>query len=643
MITDKFVKGYAVLRSEWFSDNIIDEYIPFVSTIIIENNIDEIDEVLLTKRLNEKYNNIFQESFVKQVLSQAVKKGIIINNRGKYLANKNEAQKYIIRKESFDYDLKLLVNDYVNYAKQQNCHISADAAEDMILKFVDNYDDRVLYNNIEDISIGDNVFLYHWCKYIIGLKDGNQKIYDFLIGLCFGNLVKNALFYANDAKDSFSNLTIYLDTPMVFALLGMDTPERALSYKTLINKCIKVGITVRVFDQNFEEAKGIMERASRWAMSSQYDPSKANKVSQFFFETNMSTEDISEYIHDFEAQLNSLGITKEETNYVSEENSFQLDEEKLFNEIKAEYGRRALKYTSEAEYDNAIQTDVRSIVMVQRKRAGSYSTELKSAKCIFVTTNGVIAKVSKDYTLTSEITKDKIPTCITADLFGTLLWMNYPEKNDYTSQKLLADCKALLKASPAMIAKFNLELEKAYSRRDKDLTEEKFLFLRSHPIVQRLLLDATSGDYTQFDSNTWRQVYDRIVSSAQFEGEKKYEEEKEKHNQTKNELEQANISIKEASEREQILNNRLQEQSNKYSLTLAKIVAVLIYAVPYVAISLVVIFIQSLFVDWSAKGIVLGALTVLLVVLLPIFYKKLVNKLQIKFIKKINANNENAK
>ena len=34
----------------------------------------------------------------------------------------------------------------------------------LILDFVDKYDDRVLYNNIDDIAIDDNVFLYHWCK-----------------------------------------------------------------------------------------------------------------------------------------------------------------------------------------------------------------------------------------------------------------------------------------------------------------------------------------------------------------------------------------------------------------------------------------------------------------------------------------------
>lgn len=628
MITDKFVKGYAVLKSKWFSKNILDEYIPFIATIIIENKIIEIDEITLTSKLNEKYSNVFQENFVRQILSQAVIKGAIINNRGKYIVNIEEMEKYVIRKDSFDYDFDILINDFLEYAKRYQYFPSKEETKRLVYDFIDKYDDRVLYNNIEDISIDDNVFLYCWCKYIVEIKDGNQNINDFFIGLCFGNLVKNALFYARETKTNYTNLVLYLDTPMIFALMGMDSPERELSYKTLLDKAVKIGMNIRVFDQNFEEAKGIIERAARWAFSDQYNPELANKVAQFIYESGMNVEDVAEYIHDFEAKLNSIGITKEETSYIAEEHEFQADEKRLFEDIKAEYGHRALKYNTEAEYNNSIQTDVRSLVMIQRKRAGVYSTDLNSSKYIFITTNGVIAKVSKDYTLSDELTKDKIPTCITADMFGTLLWMNYPEKNVYFKQKLVADCKALLKASPQMIAKFNIELEKAYKHQDKDLTEEKFLFLRSHPIVQKFLLDATSGDYSQFDTNTWRAVYDRIVASAEYNGEKKYIEEKEKHEITKQELQQANEKIEEHIETERKLTEKLDQFEGREILRRARFLAILAYAVPYGVVSLAIILTNNLFVNWSIKGICLGVITIIVGALLPAFYQKLENRIK---------------
>ena len=44
MITNRFLKGYAVIKSQWVNGNILDEYIPFLATIIISENMGSIDE-----------------------------------------------------------------------------------------------------------------------------------------------------------------------------------------------------------------------------------------------------------------------------------------------------------------------------------------------------------------------------------------------------------------------------------------------------------------------------------------------------------------------------------------------------------------------------------------------------------------------
>ena len=66
--------------------------------------------------------------------------------------------------ESFDYDFGLLVDSFIEYVNKNCFFPSKDEVMRLILDFVDKYDDCVLYNNIDDIAIDDNVFLYHWCK-----------------------------------------------------------------------------------------------------------------------------------------------------------------------------------------------------------------------------------------------------------------------------------------------------------------------------------------------------------------------------------------------------------------------------------------------------------------------------------------------
>ena len=79
MNTDKYVKCYAVIRSKWVSDNLFDAYLPFVVTIIKEKNMIDIDETILCQEIQKKYNLFLQPAIIRQILSHAMSKKIIIN------------------------------------------------------------------------------------------------------------------------------------------------------------------------------------------------------------------------------------------------------------------------------------------------------------------------------------------------------------------------------------------------------------------------------------------------------------------------------------------------------------------------------------------------------------------------------------
>jgi len=627
MITDRFLKGYAVIKSQWINGSILDEYIPFLATIIVSEGMEIVDEHLLCRKMKDKYDVSIQPSFVRLVLSHAMGKGLISKVREQFIANKDALGKYVIIDSKFDLDWDKMLTAFFEYCKSSEEKVdSKETTQKDIISFIDHYDDHVLYNNIGDIEVKNNHFLYCWCNFIRSIKATDQSIYSFILGLCSANLLKNTLFYSSDYSYKQSEVTLYLDTPMIFALLGMDSIERRRSYEYIVTKAKKAGMGIRIFDHNLEEARGIIERASRWVYNGQYDSARANKVAEYIHDNALEETEITELIDGIETELNAFGILIDHSAYLAENNSFQLDEKQLMESIKAEYGRRSLKYHSEEIYENSISIDVRSIVMIQRKRAGGYSTSLNSCRYLFVTTNGAIAKVSKDIAAEDELSRDKIPSCVTTDLLGTLLWMDYPDETDnYLSLKLIADCKSLLKPSQEMIARFNLQLDEAYKH--QEITEERFLFLRSHPIVRDKLLDVTSGDYSSFTDTTWRDVYSRIEAHAQFEGDKKYEEEREEHDRTKQMLAVASESL---SEKNKILiekENIIKEQQIRFSFYLARIITILLLGVPYLAVSLVAVFLQNQYFSWTIRGIAIGVFTIILILLVSFVFKKVEAKI----------------
>ena len=665
MNTDKYVKCYAVIRSKWVSDNLFDAYLPFVVTIIKEKNMIDIDETILCQEIQKKYNLFLQPAIIRQILSHAMSKKIIINVREKYIANMAELDRYVISENDFDILWGSLLTDFITYANALSISFDKETAEENIVKFIDLYDDRVVYNTIGDIDLGNNQFVYSWCKYILEIKKTKKETYEFVLALCTANLLKNTLFYTSTQETTQSSLKIYLDTPMIFALLGMDTQERKKSYTYILDRAKQAGMQLCVFDHNFEEATGIMERAAHWATSCSYDSSKANKVAEFFHDSGMSEDEAFNFIDEAETELNSLGITKEVSAYLAEEDGFQADEEHLHELIKTEYGNRAIKYTTEEAYDSAIQNDVRSLVMVERKRAGGYSSDLKNSRYVFITTNRVVAKVSKDYASASDLSRNKIPTCITADIFGTLLWMEFPEhQENYLSLKMLADCRALLRPTAQMIAQFNLKLDEAYNRREDGLTEEKFLFLRSHPIVREKLLDVTSGDYAEFTDRTWRDVYDSIESHAKYEGEQRYRAEKSDHEKTKvelsaaqqaiidkdNELSKANYTIvhkdeelrqatKTIADKDAEISEKgekINKQADTFSLVIARIITASIFGIPYTIACVLISIIQNNWMNLTIKGILFGVVTTIIVSILLLAYQKIETIIQKGIRKKLD-------
>ncbi len=168
-----------------------------------------------------------------------------------------------------------------------------------------------------------------------------------------------------------------------------------------------------------------------------------------------------------------------------------------------------------------------------------------------LTSNNAIANVSKKYESNRSIQAGHIPACISADLFGAVLWLNSPfQMQEYQKKKLLADCYAFLKPNRILLDKYIQSLDEA---RASDKIEEKtFLFLRTHKVVLDSLMDITQGDYARFNSSTYLEVYEDIQSKAH----KQYRDEVASHKRTLQELEDVKAhEIEESKETSQTIRN----------------------------------------------------------------------------------------
>ena len=519
------IKLYAAYKAGFLGNNILDTYFSFMANMISEERLAVVEDTVIAAKFKERYTMDLPLPFIRQVLGVGVQNGSFIEDHGKYSVVVNEIAKYRFSKTDFDALWNRLIKDFSEYCRAKDIDISSLDINAFILDILDDADEKILSGEKADEQAGMTPPEYGWHSFIKEQGQLQTELYSFVAALSASNIAKQALFHAGETATDYSDLHVYLDSPIVFALLGMDDTSRTESYKQLVADMLKAKCSVHVLDHNFQEVDSIIARAAGWATNTLYDLRKANNAARFFHDSQMDETEISEFCENIETMLNELGITVKETCYDVFQDKFQEDETCLFDMVKARYIDHGYELSQEKQ--DSIRIDVQSIIMIYRERQGQTATRLQNAKHIMLTSNNAIANVSKKYESNRSLQAGHIPACISADLFGAVLWLDSPmQLLEYQKKKLLADCYAFLKPDKVMLDKYIQSLDEA--RNADAIDEKKFLFLRTHKVVLDSLMDITKGDYARFNSNTYLEVYDDIQEKSL----KKYKDEVAAHAQT---------------------------------------------------------------------------------------------------------------
>jgi len=597
---------YAAYRSGCLGANALDAYFPLFASIIVEKKWDAIEETAVAESFHAKYSFEIPLTFTRQVLGVGMHDGSIIDDKGCYRANLTELKKHIFTNEDFNAQWKSLKEGFIKHCKANGLVVDAAGLDDNIIKFIDTHDLEVMLRQELDDGVTPESFAYAWGTYITELSSKNVPAFEFLANACFSNVLKEAMFYSNNTTASFSDLAIYFDSPIVFALLGMDESPRVDAYQNLLGAFKSSGCTLYLLDHNYEEIKGIIVRSGAWATSNQYDLRRANNVARYFHDNGYDSHTLIEYIDSLESKINELGITVRQTNYDVYENTFQEDEQKLTEMIVDAYRLRDISISEERK--QSIHVDVRSIIMTYRIRQGKVSTDLSTAGHLFITCNSAIANVSKLYESNRSINAGHIPACISADFMGAVVWMNNPHNmEEYKKKQLLADCYSFLRPSREMFDRYFRSLEAAKNAGEID--ERKFIFLKLHGAVSDALMNVTRGEYARFSDRTPFEVFDEIQANA----EGKYQKEAAAHAQTikdneeKNKEDQGTITnlTSQVADLERKEEDRVAKKTGQIETTSNHIgfaLTLAIYGLPCIVILAVLEIAKGVFSNWYLDG-----------------------------------------
>ena len=254
MKNNKYIKLYAAFKAGYMGQNILNTYFPFFANILYEKHIEVIDEYLLQTEFNNKYNFEPTIPFIRQVLSVGLGNKSIKKVANNYIGDFSELKKYSLNTDDFESSWSKLIYEFKNYCSDSKTEYDTTNAEDDLISYIENNDYLIIsQTDLENTMPLPNSFAYAWVRFIKRLADNSSPLLDFVAAISASNIFKDALLYNGDVNDSFKGLNAYLDSPMVFALLGMDSLERTKSYQILLKDMIKAGCNVQILDNNYNE------------------------------------------------------------------------------------------------------------------------------------------------------------------------------------------------------------------------------------------------------------------------------------------------------------------------------------------------------------------------------------------------------
>ncbi|MCR4761625.1 MAG: hypothetical protein K5705_15375 [Oscillospiraceae bacterium] len=359
-----------------------------------------------------------------------------------------------------------------------------------------------------------------------------------------------------ESWDRFSEnqLTVYLDTPILFRLLGIDSLQRQDIYSEMIRQMQKRGIKIRVFEHTYNEMIGIIINSEEWINNPLFDETLANETSYYFVSNNWTIDEIEELAIKAKTKIEKdLNIQIDSMNYPAKESIKSIHEADLADRIKIEYSRDQIsEEIQKKEY--SIGLDAKSLFYIVQLLNGNIPLYLKDFKYLFLTTNTALSRISQ--AISKEVNQGKklssmIPFAIDDTTWGTILWLDTPSNlNKYSRAKLSAAAYASFRPTDTIIQKFYNSLLELSEK--GEITPEECYMLRTQPSARGLLLRLTQNDETRCLDSTPLEIIKQYKNAGYQQGidEKnqeiaRIEEETERkihqlHDEKKSEFERAN-------------------------------------------------------------------------------------------------------
>jgi len=250
---------------------------------------------------------------------------------------------------------------------------SVEQAEVELFNFVEQYALPLLGTSLSARS--ERLPNIEGSEYIIAsffdeVVSEDSRLFTFFEQLVKGTMLASALYLngADQSNRKFEKTTLYLDTPILLQLLGLEgkAGERAAKETVQLAKDQQAGLAC--FRHTIREMRGVIDGAKRFLGRTQGGESSPRGVAKHFIAEGLTINDVDIVLATFEEKLEHLGVRIVST--PEHEERYTVDELRLEDVLQETVGYM---------YPTTRASDLDSLTSIHRLRRGGCNARIETA------------------------------------------------------------------------------------------------------------------------------------------------------------------------------------------------------------------------------------------------------------------------
>lgn len=532
------LKNLITLKTRWVPNNPVDSFLPFLIHLVRSKKLYVVQIEKLADEFEAYYGFNLTYFVIRNILNYLSRRDICEykNNQYYFVIRKLKALDTINEKDFDQYndDVDSLISDFLTYCNDDS--LSRNNAEEVIVSFIKEYDSDLLFTNKGLINDDDNPALkMFWIEYLKEKMRLNNGEYKTVLKMCEGNIIRSLLFDEVDSKQIYSGVKVFIDTPLIFRILGYYGDFLKKEYEFLFNAWRKQGGSFYIYEHNLDECLNVLRIAEEWVEAKEIDPGKTSDVCIYFREKGYAKEDVALEIETFEKKLKEIGIQKQVMDF-NTDSGYMEDSKQIREMILRQYNKR-VTFDSVEQSTTMIETDVKSILYSFFLRENNSIHTMREAKLIYLTSNSALHIVSNNYQK-SKYGQSISPVQLDA-FIGMVICLNDIDNiPTVVENRVISHCYSAYKPTRALKEAYGEKLVNMLTQ--KKVSNDDYYLLKHHSIITDELVKGTCGIADNLNDET---IYDFLDK----------------------------VKIRLVQEEKEAANRRLVERDNEHKINLSKL------------------------------------------------------------------------